>query len=44
MELTELSNTDELNIIIIGSGDEDADIASGLRVSTNRPNRSSFNL
>ena len=45
LEQPELSNTDELNnVIIIGSGDEDADIASGLRVPSNRPKRSSFNL
>ena len=38
------NNADELNIIIIGLGDEDVDIASGLRVPYNRPKRSSFNL
>ena len=39
LEQPELSNIDELNNTI-GSGDEDADIASGLRVPSNRSNRS----
>ena len=42
MELPELSNTDELNIIIIGLGDEDVDIALGLRVPYNRPKMFKF--
>ena len=44
LEQPELNDTDELNTIIIELGDEDVDIASGLRVPSNRPKRSSFNL
>ena len=43
LEQPELNDTDELNTII-ELGDEDVDIASGLRVTSNRPKRSSFNL
>ena len=36
------NNADELNIIIIGLGDEDVDIALGLRVPYNRPKMFKF--